>query len=577
MALTDDILAYWNLNDDGSGNVSLVDSTGNGNSLVATANDVSPNISLGRGIIEGDAIFSDGDSYLANQSRSLTVYPNGSFSFFAWIKPTQFGGDSNGVNFIFFGDNTVGQELSLNADGYLKTQVYDSANFTSATSANPLALNEWQYVGCTRDSNTNTISVWVNGEAVGSNTYTSNGTWNYDVFNLGRAQSGDGAGQNNFYGEIDEVGVWGRALSPTEVNDLWNSGSGITYPFPQTPTSILYYNNAQNDGDWGNILNWWQDSGFTVQATALPTNTNPINLYGAVTKNTQGSGQCFCSSANFWSANFGVGLTLQATGTVNIQGTSIFAGTTTDGVSMHDSSQLTSTSVIDGNVTMRDSSRAFGSILGNATVYYDGGNGQFPIGGTVAGSVSYLGWPAVTPQWFNDKVSGGANDGDFSNLANWWTDNNYNVRPINAEGTQELPDASTDVFIAPSVGIVANTGTSNPTINSVTANNSNIQNISITATNGFLFSGNQGVANAVLYGNVVFQDTAYNDHAVIQGKATYKSAASLQYSWGQNSLGNVNAGMYNGSTSFEVDIAGGGGGNGGFISRLLNLPWFINI
>jgi hypothetical protein len=250
------------------------------------------------------------------------------------------------------------------------------------------------------------------------------------------------------------------------------------------------------------------------------------------------------------------------------------AGTTTDSVSMHDSSTLADVSVVDGNVTMRGGSRAFGTVLGNATIYYDGGDGQFPIGGTVAGSVTYLGWPAATTQWFNDKATGGANDGDFSNLANWWSDNTYTVRPINPEGTQELPDAGTDVFIAPNTGIVANTGTANPTINSVTANNSNIQNISITATNGFLFSGNEGVANAVLYGNVVFQDTAYNDHAVIQGKATYKSAASLQYSWGQNSLGNVNAGMYNGSTAFEVNIPTGNS-NKGFLSSLLGFPWYI--
>ena len=65
----------------------------------------------------------------------------------------------------------------------------------------------------------------------------------------------------------------------------------------RTPTSNLYYNNAQNDGDWGNLLNWWQDSGFTVQATALPTSTNPVNLYNQVTQNTQGADQCFCASA----------------------------------------------------------------------------------------------------------------------------------------------------------------------------------------------------------------------------------------------------------------------------------------
>ena len=130
------------------------------------------------------------------------------------------------------------------------------------------------------------------------------------------------------------------------------------------------------------------------------------------------------------------------------------------------------------------------------------------------------------------------------------------------------------MFIADGVGIYANTGTANPTVNSVTANNSNIQNISLTATNGFLFSGNEGAENATLYGHVTFQDTAYNDHSVIQGTATYKSAASLQNSWNQNSLGNLNSGASVGSTGFVVNISGGGGG---FISRLLHLPWFINL
>jgi hypothetical protein len=553
MALTDGILAYWNLNNDGSGGVSLLDSTGNGNTL--TNNN---GVTLGTGIIAGDAVF-NGSDYL---STNNTIIPPSSDAFsvslWCYLASGSNGGvllssATSGPNSLLIQYYGASAHAQIIADGGLIGQLNATAIFDA-----------WVNYVLTYDSSGN--AVWYqNGTAVDSGNYPGMGIDPNGGLWLGRRWDG-----YNLIGQIDEVGIWNRVLSPTEVSKLYNNGSGKTYPFNK-----LYYNNAQNDGDWGNLLNWWQDSGFTIQATELPTATNPVNLYSAVTQNTVGANQCFCSSANFWSANFGAGLTLQASGVVNMQGTSLFAGTTTDGVSMHDSSQLTATSVIDGNVTMRDSSRAFGSILGNATIYYDGGNGQYPIGGTVAGSVTYLGWPAVTPQWFNDQATGGADDGDFSNQANWWTNNTYTVRPINAEGAQELPDASTDVFIAPNTGIVANSGASNPTVKSVTANNSNIQNISLTATNGFLFSGNEGVANAVLYGDVVFQDTAYNDHAVINGKATYKSAASLQYSWGQNSLGNVNAGMYNGSTSFEVNISGGGGG--GTISRLLNLPWFINI
>jgi len=348
------------------------------------------------------------------------------------------------------------------------------------------------------------------------------------------------------------------------VNGVWSNQSSLV---------TLYYNNAQNDGDWGNILNWWVDSGFTLQAIALPTATNPINLYNEVTQNTQGADQCFCASASFWSANFGAGLTLQSTGVVNMQGSSVMDGYTTDGVSMHDSSTLTFTSVIDGNVVMRDSSRAFGYILRNAEINYDGGNGQYPIGGLVDGTVTYLGWPAVSPQWFNDQVAGGADDGDFSNKANWWTDNTYTTRPVNAVGTQGLPDASTDVFIAPNKAIYANTGTANPTINSLTADTAELAYISLTVSNGATFSGSEwGMYQATLYGNATFKTGSYNQYGVIHGTATYESAAGLQGAWNTNSLSNINiAGSY-GSSGFAVNISGGGGG---FISRLLNLPWFI--
>lgn len=558
-----DISAYWNLNDDGFGAVSLVDSTGNGNSLA------NPNNALQVvGKIDGGAGFGN-----ENQNNLITESGSRLPSEATWGSASCWFNADDITHGIILGDyyrNTL--FLSID-NGVLLAGLGNGGGGETQVSISVLT-NTWYHAVVTY--NGTAFSLYLNNNLIDTVQVDWSGqTWQDGGFSLGSTGDNFGGGYQ-FSGTIDEVGIWNRSLTAQEVTDLYNGGAGFTYPFYTPATQPLFYNNAENDGDWGNLLNWWQDSGFTTQATALPTATNPVNLYNQVTQNTQGADQCFCESANFWSANFGVGLTLQASGVVNMQGTSILAGTTTDGVSMHDSSQLAATSVVDGNVTMRDSSRAFGSILGNATIYYDGGNGQFPIGGTVAGSVNYIGWPAVSPQWFNDLISvGGAGDGDWNNQLNWWTSNTFTTRPINAEGYQQLPDASTDVFIAPNIGITSNSGTANPTINSVTANNSNIQNISITATNGFLFSGNEGVENAVLYGDVIFQDTAYNDHSVINGKATYKSAASLQYSWGQNSLGNVNAGMYNGSTSFEVNISSGGGG--GTISRLLNLPWFINI
>ena len=46
-------------------------------------------------------------------------------------------------------------------------------------------------------------------------------------FNLGRRPLG-----NSYYynGILDEIGVWDRELTSTEVTELYNSGSGKQYP-----------------------------------------------------------------------------------------------------------------------------------------------------------------------------------------------------------------------------------------------------------------------------------------------------------------------------------------------------------
>ena len=561
-----DILAYWNLNDDGSGGVSLLDATGNGNNLTNTTG-----AQLGTGIIGGDVVFDGtGATYLNNNNTFSSDPSTSSNSISIWINPAGYATENNSYDgyiqaSCFYGPNTIGLLLALDDSGYLRGSIAGIPFNTGAI----IPLNTWSNISVVQGNGVATF--YLNGSSI----YTYSGSlgfWNSgQILTIGSQDNGAPYNAWPFNGGVDEVGVWSRVLSAQEITYLYNNGNGISYPF-----LTLYYNNAQEDGDWGNLLNWWNDAGFSSQATELPDSTTIVNLYNQVIQNTQGANQCFCRDASFWSADFGVGLTLQSTGVVNMQGSSVMAGATTDGVSMHDSSTLTDTSSVAGDVTMRDSSRAYGYIGGNAYVYYDQGNGQFPIGGTVDGSVSYLDWPAVTPQWFNDNPSfGGAGNGDFSNTSNWWTDNTFTTRPINSVGTQALPDASTDVFIADYKAIYANTGTANPTINSLTATNAELVGITITISNGATFSGDDwGIYQAVVYGNVTFNSGSYNSEGIIHGTATYTSNAGLVYAWGDNSLVNLNnTPMAYGSTGFAVNISGGG--NKGFLSSLLGFPWYI--
>jgi hypothetical protein len=56
------------------------------------------------------------------------------------------------------------------------------------------------------------------------------GPWGSGIptFGMGDMGYGYSAGLN---GQLDEMGMWSRALLPTEISALYNSGSAITYPF----------------------------------------------------------------------------------------------------------------------------------------------------------------------------------------------------------------------------------------------------------------------------------------------------------------------------------------------------------
>jgi len=78
-------------------------------------------------------------------------------------------------------------------------------------------------------------TVYLDGSVVSPDVEVlTNGTW-YHIVAISAGGTDDlkiGADRSNagiFDGEIDEVGIWNRTLSPSEISDLHNNGSGITY------------------------------------------------------------------------------------------------------------------------------------------------------------------------------------------------------------------------------------------------------------------------------------------------------------------------------------------------------------
>lgn len=100
-----------------------------------------------------------------------------------------------------------------------------------------------------------------------------------------------------FIGKIDEVGIWNRVLTQGEINQLWNSGAGASYPYATTSVVLNYpLNNAgvsslvalnstsinaiglTNVTLYDNSSGVWASRNFTLK-TGVANDTQFINTY----------------------------------------------------------------------------------------------------------------------------------------------------------------------------------------------------------------------------------------------------------------------------------------------------------
>jgi hypothetical protein len=113
------------------------------------------------------------------------------------------------------------------------------------TSTTSVATSTWVYITCVYTGSVQRL--YINGVEEGTAlTYTMSGysRSTLSCFSLGAYQDTTGGGASNWYsGLIDEVGIWSRALTSTEITELYNSGSGLQYPFSASgPANLKSYN-----------------------------------------------------------------------------------------------------------------------------------------------------------------------------------------------------------------------------------------------------------------------------------------------------------------------------------------------
>jgi trimeric autotransporter adhesin len=247
MALSDDIIAYWKL-DESSGNAA--DSKGSNTGT-------NTNVTYGASKINNGAVFNGTNAYLTC-TRISALESVGAFTISGWFKQTTIdqsrsfftkgeGGGSNGI------------ALFSNSNGFLYLEPASSSNRGYIDYSAYMSADTWTHVvvvfNGSGTGNAGRLKIYFNGT---ERTLTYDGTIPTASasatanFELGRETAG-----NRFFwdGGMDEVGIWTRALSGSEVSELYNSGDGFAYPFtvPLVPSTIYLKGRPRNRYDFTGI------------------------------------------------------------------------------------------------------------------------------------------------------------------------------------------------------------------------------------------------------------------------------------------------------------------------------------
>jgi peptidoglycan/xylan/chitin deacetylase (PgdA/CDA1 family) len=215
--LANGIEAYWKF-DDGSG-TSAADATGFGN----TGTTHGSNIWTTAGKINGGLQL--GGSGSGNYvSTSFAVPTSGTVTYAGWAQAA----DKSASYGILGGSAGSGNGMLVqipSGTSNIKFWRHSSGVGVTFTGVVPAPGTWFQWV-LVDNTTAQTTTLYINGVSAGTvsdtSTYTTPGT----------LEVGGYAGTSSpFKGLEDEVGVWNRALTSSEVSSLYNSGTGVQYPF----------------------------------------------------------------------------------------------------------------------------------------------------------------------------------------------------------------------------------------------------------------------------------------------------------------------------------------------------------
>jgi|ERR1035437_2435557 hypothetical protein len=213
MSLLTNLVAYYSLQ--GNSN----DATGNGH----TGSDTAISYSTSYGKISQGALLNGSSSVITIADNAALQFGTGDFTISMWVDFSSLPGAAGA--FIFF---SKASPLEIYAYNNGTNTIWSGGLPGDSTTA--ISATTWYFVTLTRISSA--VVLYVNANSI------KTATSSVSVSNSGTAISlGTRPSIDFFPGYIDEVGIWSRGLSSTEVTQLYNSGTGLAYSAFAPPAS----------------------------------------------------------------------------------------------------------------------------------------------------------------------------------------------------------------------------------------------------------------------------------------------------------------------------------------------------
>lgn len=248
--LNNNLISYWNMESTDGENVT--DTTGTGHDLYGNSS-----MNYKSGLIGNSANFSGG--YL-NTSASDFDFGDSEFTVNFWVNASETDKVYQIIGTLGTGNAGWGF-VTTDPDGDL-FYISSTNQIKMVVAGQGLTANGWDMITIRRNS-TN-MSLWYNGNEVQVNrTYTVNSGNPLVV-----GATGDKS--QAFDGELDEIGIWNRSLTDSEITQLYNSGSGLEYD----GVNVTLNNPTNNTLKFlGSTIN------FNCSAKSKYSNIDNITLY----------------------------------------------------------------------------------------------------------------------------------------------------------------------------------------------------------------------------------------------------------------------------------------------------------